>query len=34
MEISHNAEVDALSILFRDTTLTAKHLVEGIALAA
>lgn len=31
MRISYDAEVDALSILFRDTTLTTKHLAEGIA---
>lgn len=31
MKISYDAEVDALSILFRDTTVTTKHLAEGIA---
>lgn len=31
MKISYAAEVDALSILFRDTTVTTKHLAEGIA---
>ncbi len=30
MRISYDAEVDALSILFRDTTVTTKHLAEGI----
>ena len=31
MKISYNAEVDALSITFRETTVTTKHLAEGIA---
>ena len=31
MRISYDAEIDALSILFRDTTVTTKHLAEGIA---
>lgn len=31
MKISHDAEVDALSILFRDTTVTTKHLAKDIA---
>jgi uncharacterized protein YuzE len=31
MKISYDPEVDALSILFRDTTVTTKHLAEGIA---
>ncbi|CAI4033860.1 hypothetical protein DNFV4_04302 [Nitrospira tepida] len=31
MRISYDAEVDALSILFRDATVTTKHLAEGIA---
>jgi len=31
MKISYDAEVDALSILFRETTVTTKHLAEGIA---
>ncbi len=31
MRISYDAEVDALSITFRDTTVTTKHLAEGIA---
>jgi uncharacterized protein YuzE len=30
VRISYDAEVDALSILFRDTTVTTKHLAEGI----
>ena len=30
MKISYDAEVDALSITFRDTTVTTKHLAEGI----
>jgi len=29
MKISHDAEVDVLSITFRDTTVTAKHLGDG-----
>lgn len=31
MRITYDAEVDALSIVFRETTVTTKHLVEGIA---
>ena len=30
MKISYDPEVDALSIIFRDTTVTSKHLAEGI----
>jgi uncharacterized protein YuzE len=31
MKISYDAEVDALSITFRETSVTTKHLAEGIA---
>ena len=31
MKISYNPEVDALSITFRETAVTPKHLAEGIA---
>ena len=31
MRISYDSEVDALSISFRDTTVTTHELVEGIA---
>ena len=31
MKISYDAEEDALSITFRETTVTTKHLAEGIA---
>jgi uncharacterized protein YuzE len=31
MKISYDPEVDALSILFRETTVTTKNLGEGIA---
>lgn len=31
MRISYDAEVDALSITFRETTITTKHMAEGIA---
>ena len=31
MKIAYDAEVDALSIIFRETTVTTKHLAEGIA---
>ena len=31
MKISYDAEIDALSITFRETTVTTKHLAEGIA---
>jgi uncharacterized protein YuzE len=30
-KISYDSEVDALSITFRETTVTTKHLGEGIA---
>jgi uncharacterized protein YuzE len=30
-EIAYDAAVDALSITFRETTVTTKHLAEGIA---
>ena len=30
MKITYDPEVDALSIIFRDTTVTSKHLAEGI----
>ncbi len=30
MKISYDAEVDALSIMFRETTVTTKYLAEGI----
>lgn len=30
MRIRYDAEVDALSILFRDTTVTTQELAEGI----
>ena len=30
MKISYDREVDALSITFRETTVTSKHLAEGI----
>lgn len=30
MRITYDAEVDALSIIFRETTVTTKHLAEGI----
>ena len=30
MKISYDPEVDALSIIFRDTTVTTQHLAEGI----
>jgi len=29
MKISYDPEVDALSIIFRDTTVTTQHLAEG-----
>lgn len=32
MKISYDAEVDALSITFLETTVTTEHLAEGIAL--
>jgi len=31
MKISYDAEVDALSITFRETTVTTKYLAVGIA---
>jgi uncharacterized protein YuzE len=31
MKISYDAEVDALSITFQETTVTTQHLAEGIA---
>jgi len=31
VKISYDAETDAMSITFRDTTVTTKHLAEGIA---
>ena len=31
MKISYDPEVDALSITFRETTFTTRHLAEGIA---
>jgi uncharacterized protein YuzE len=31
MRIRYDAEVDALSIVFRDTTVTTRDLAEGIA---
>jgi uncharacterized protein YuzE len=31
MRIAYDAEVDALSITFRETSVTTKHLGEGIA---
>jgi uncharacterized protein YuzE len=31
VKISYDPEVDALSIIFWDTTVTTKHLAEGIA---
>jgi uncharacterized protein YuzE len=31
MKISYDSEVDALSITFRETSVTTKHLAEGIA---
>jgi uncharacterized protein YuzE len=31
MKISYDPEADALSIIFRDTTVTTEHLAEGIA---
>ena len=31
MKFRYDPEVDALSITFRDTTVTTKHLAEGIA---
>jgi len=31
MKVVYDAEVDALSITFRETTVTTKHVAEGIA---
>jgi uncharacterized protein YuzE len=31
MKITYDPEVDALSITFRETTVTTKHLDDGIA---
>ena len=31
MKIQYDSEVDALSIVFREATVTTKHLAEGIA---
>jgi len=31
MRIRYDSEVDALEIAFRDTTVTVRHLAEGIA---
>ena len=31
MKISYDPEVDPLTITFRETTVTTKHLAEGIA---
>ena len=31
MRLSYDAEVDALSIVFRDTTVTTRELGEGVA---
>ena len=31
MKIAYDPEVDALSIVFRETTVITKHLAEGIA---
>ena len=31
MKIVYDAEIDALSITFRETTVTTKHVAEGIA---
>ena len=31
MKITYDPEVDALYIRFRETTVTTKHLAEGIA---
>lgn len=31
MRITYDAEVDALYIRFRETTVTTKHLAEGIS---
>ena len=31
MRITYDSEVDALSITFRETTVTGEHIAEGIA---
>lgn len=31
MKICYDPDVDALSIIFREATVTTKHLAEGIA---
>ena len=31
MKIIYDAEVDALSIIFRETTVITRHVAEGIA---
>jgi len=31
MKITYDREADALSIIFRETTVTTQHLAEGIA---
>ena len=31
MKISYDPEVDALSVIFRETTVTTEHLADGIA---
>ena len=31
MKLSYDPKVDALRIVFRETTVTTKHLAEGIA---
>jgi uncharacterized protein YuzE len=31
MKISYDSEVDALSIIFRETTVTTRELAEGVA---
>jgi len=31
MKISYDPEIDALSITFRETTVTTKHLAKGMA---
>jgi len=31
MKITYDSEVDALSIAFRDTTVTSEQIAEGIA---
>jgi uncharacterized protein YuzE len=31
MKIRYDSEADALSIIFRDTTVTTQHLADGIA---